>query len=265
MSRELTRIDEELQRVAADLSKGDFVAAAQAVRDGADALSDIPMTGEDYEEIEGLLVNACERMQTAPALVDVFPDGIQYVPGEERHTAALMGRLLQSVGQPGSGAGQQKSASTRDEFLARARAALQAGKESDARNELAVLGELYPQDGELYLETGMLFLDFGLADDAVAHLQKAAALLPDAGRVLNTLGVVLRRMRRYGESEQCFLRAVQEAGGDPHLFFNLGRLYLDTEQWSKAVECADKALALEPAFDVADKMRAFARRRLSLP
>ncbi|MDR1686409.1 MAG: tetratricopeptide repeat protein [Desulfovibrio sp.] len=266
MSQELTRIGEALQRVAADLKKGDFVAAARAVRNGANALSGIPMTGEAYGEIEGLLVNACDRMQSTPALVDIFPDGILYVPGQEQNLAMLMGRLLQSVGQRDNDNGrQEKRSSTRDEFLARARTALQAGKESDAHNEIAVLGELYPQDGELHLETGMLFLDFGLTADAVAHLHKAAALLPDAAGVLNTLGVILRRMRQFEESERYFLRAVQATGGDPHLFFNLGRLYLDTGQWRKAAECAEKALALDPAFDAADKMRAFAERRLSLP
>ncbi|MDR2604236.1 MAG: tetratricopeptide repeat protein [Desulfovibrio sp.] len=264
MSRELTRIGEALQRVAADLKKGDVITAAYAVRNGADALSGIPMTGEAYGEIEMLLVNACDRMQSSPALVDIFPEGILYVPGEEHNLSALMGRLLQSVEpQGGSNGGREKGPSTRDEFLTRARAALEAGKENDARNELAVLDELYPQDAELHLETGMLLLDFGLTAEAVAYLQKAAALLPAPARVLNTLGVTLRRMQRYGESEQYFLRAVQAEGGDPHLFFNLGRLYIDTGQWSKAAECAEKALALDPDFESAAKMRAFAERGLS--
>ncbi|MDR2123941.1 MAG: tetratricopeptide repeat protein [Desulfovibrio sp.] len=265
MSGELLLIDEALQKAAADLKKGDFVAAAHAVRNGADALTHIPMTGEAYCKIEMLLVNACDRMQSTPALTDIFPEGILYVPGEEQNLSALMGRLLQSAGQRDSNGGQEKSSSTRDEFLARARAALQAGKENDARNEIAVLAELYPQDGELYLETGMMFLDFALNDEAVAYLQKAATLLPETAGVLNTLGVTMRRMRRYEESEQFFLRAVRAASGDQNLFFNLGRLYLDTGQWRKAVECAEKALALEPSFSAADKMRAFAERRLSLP
>jgi tetratricopeptide (TPR) repeat protein len=268
MSQELTRIDEALQRVASDLRKGDFVAAAHAVRNGANALSDIPMTAEAYGEIERLLVNACDLMQSTPALVDTYPEGILYVPGQELHIATLMGRLLQSVEQMDNNSGggrQEKISSTRDEFLARARAALQAGKAGDARNELAVLDELYPRDGELHMETGMLFLDFGLTVDAVASLRKAAGLLPDPTRALNTLGVTLRKMRRFEESEQYFLRAVQTSGGDQHLFFNLGRLYLDTGRWREAVECAEKALALDPAFDAATKMRAFAESRLSPP
>ncbi|MDR2669441.1 MAG: tetratricopeptide repeat protein [Desulfovibrio sp.] len=266
MSQELTRIGESLQRVAADLKKGNFLAAAHAVRNGADALTGTPMTGETYGAIESLLVNACDRMQSTPALVDIFPDGILYVPGQEHNLSALMGRLLQSVEQQGNNGDngrQEKNSSTRDEFLARARAALQAGKENDARNELAVLDELYPQDGELHLETGILFLDFGLTDDAVAYLEKAAGLLPDSARVLNILGVTLRKVRRCEESERYFLRAVQASSGDPHLFFNLGRLYIDTGQWSKAVECAEKALALDPDFESAARMRAFAERGLS--
>jgi tetratricopeptide (TPR) repeat protein len=265
MSGELPLICEALQKVAADLKKDDFVAAAHAVRNGADALTHIPMTGAAYGEIEMLLVNACDRMQSTPALADIFPDGILYVPGEEHNLSALMGRLLHSAGQRDNNVGPEKSASTRDELLARARAALQAGNENDARNEIAVLADLYPQDGELYLETGTMFLDFALIDDAVAHLLKAAALLPDSAGVLNTLGVTLRRMRRYKESEQYFLRAVQAASGDQNLFFNLGRLYLDTGEWRKAAECAEKALTIDPSFSAAGKMRAFAERRLSLP
>jgi tetratricopeptide (TPR) repeat protein len=265
MSQELTRIGEALQKVASDLKEGDFAGAAHAVRNGADVLSGIPMTGEAYVEIERLLVNACDLMQSTPALADIYPDGIVYVPGQEQHLAELMGRLLQSVEQRDNNGGQEKRSSTQDEFLARARAALQAGKAADARNELAVLDELYPRDGELHLKTGMLFLDFELTAEAVAYLRKAAALLPDPACALNSLGVVLRRLRRFEESEQYFLRAVQASGGDQHLFFNLGRLYLDTSRWREALECAEKALALDPVFDAATKMRAFAESRLSLP
>jgi tetratricopeptide (TPR) repeat protein len=262
MSRESESIRKALQQVEKHLRKGDYAGAARAVRNGADALMDIPMTGDESEETERLLLAACDLVETDPELAAVFPDGVRYVPGQEQAVSELMGRLLDSPDHRHSDEERQPT-SDRTELISRARAALQAGEEDDARNDLSVLAELYPQDGELHLETGMLFLDFGLPSDAAPYLQKAETLLPGAARVLNALGMVMRRMKRYEESERYFTKAVEAETGDPHIFFNQGRLYLDLEEWNKVVECADKALSMDPKFEAAAKMRDFAGSRIS--
>ena len=57
-------------------------------------------------------------------------------------------------------------------------------------------------------QTGTLALDQGDADRAVADLEKAAQLLPEASEVQNHLGLAYQDVGRLGEAELAFRRAV---------------------------------------------------------
>ena len=49
---------------------------------------------------------------------------------------------------------------------------------------------------------------------------------------------------------------------DPNLYFNLGRLYLDSKRWTECMACAQAALNIEPSFTQASQMIAYCARML---
>ncbi|NCC60646.1 MAG: tetratricopeptide repeat protein, partial [Verrucomicrobiae bacterium] len=45
-------------------------------------------------------------------------------------------------------------------------------------------------------------------------------------------------------------------------YFNLGRVYLDMKMWKNAITAADRALAINPEFGEAKKMKLFATKQM---
>ncbi|MBA4358914.1 MAG: hypothetical protein C0405_14435, partial [Desulfovibrio sp.] len=49
---------------------------------------------------------------------------------------------------------------------------------------------------------------------------------------------------------------------DEYLYFNLGRLYFDWQRWDKTAEAAARAVGLNPDFQEAKKLLAYAQKKL---
>jgi Flp pilus assembly protein TadD len=146
--------------------------------------------------------------------------------------------------------------------FAKGKADLDAGDHTTARETFGTLANEFSEDADLITHVGEAFLQKGLYEDASLYLARASALLPQSAHVLNHLGIALRKMGRLDIAEQKFRAALALENKDPNLYFNLGRLYLDAQKWQACLECAQAALALEPAFSHASRMIAYCTRML---
>ena len=90
-------------------------------------------------------------------------------------------------------------------------------------------------------------------DDAIAECHKAIAVDPDFGNPYNDIGSYLIQMRRYDEAipwlEQAILAPRYEPRHFPH--FNLGRAYIAKGMLSRARECFNESLRIEPNYVLA--------------
>ena len=93
----------------------------------------------------------------------------------------------------------------------------------------------------------------GKIDQAIEQCKRAIEIDPDFGNPYNDIGAYLIEMRRYDEAIPWLERATEAKRYDPRHFpyFNLGRIYLAKEMYSRARENFENALRLEPRYQLA--------------
>ena len=114
---------------------------------------------------------------------------------------------------------------------------------------------------EAYTFRGWTYSFMGMLDEAIADCHRAIAVDPDFGNPYNDIGAYLIEKRQLDAAIEWLERATRakryESPAFPHL--NLGRVYEKKRNWEKAMECYQRALKINPQYDLAQ--RAFTRLR----
>lgn len=263
MSQELTNARRALSKVSTDLKKEQYISAATAVRDTARLFGRIPMMKSEQDEFINMLQTATDLLHYNSGITKIFPLTIKYVPGQEADLGDLMNELIETLQESSTEEAKKRHKAYQQEQLAKARMELEHDRFDEARGILKNLADLYSEDSDLAVEIGDHFMSAGLYEDAVYYLLIAAKLSTGSARVLNRLGIALRKLKRYDEAEIYFARALEQDKEDPNLYFNIGRLYLDQGFWDKAAMCGKRAVALAPDFAEAGKLVTYAERKLA--
>jgi Tfp pilus assembly protein PilF len=108
---------------------------------------------------------------------------------------------------------------------------------------------------EAHTFLGWTYSFMGRLDDAIEECHHAIETDPDFGNPYNDIGAYLIEKGQFDEAIPWFERAMKapryESPAFPHL--NLGRVYEKKSDWSKAIECYKRALALNPNYALAKK------------
>ncbi|TLY21862.1 MAG: tetratricopeptide repeat protein, partial [Nitrospirae bacterium] len=101
----------------------------------------------------------------------------------------------------------------------------------------------------------------GMLDEAIEDCQRAIAVDPDFGNPYNDIGAYLIEKGQLDDAIEWLEKATRakryESPAFPHL--NMGRVYEKKREWDKALECYQRALRINPKYDLAQ--RAFTRLR----
>lgn len=118
---------------------------------------------------------------------------------------------------------------------------------------------------EAHTFLGWTFHFQGKIDQAIEQCKRAIEIDPDFGNPYNDIGAYLIEMRRYDEAISWLERATEAKRYDPRHFpyFNLGRIYLAKEMYSRARENFENALRLEPRYQLAREALENLRRRVN--
>jgi Tfp pilus assembly protein PilF len=112
--------------------------------------------------------------------------------------------------------------------------------------------DLHPT-AEAHTFLGWTYHFQGRLEDAIAECRRAIDIDPEFGNPYNDIGSYLIQMRRYDEAipwlEQAILAPRYEPRHFPH--FNLGRAYLAKGMLSRARECFNESLRIEPNYVLA--------------
>jgi tetratricopeptide (TPR) repeat protein len=124
--------------------------------------------------------------------------------------------------------------------------------------------EAFPT-AEAHTFLGWTYSFQGDLDAAIAECKKAIAVEPDFGNPYNDIGAYLVEMGRYDEAIPWLEKATHarryEAPHYPH--FNLGRVYLAKEMYSRALEEFERALEMGPDHGPARQIVAALKRKLN--
>src|SRR5690606_7793484 len=99
----------------------------------------------------------------------------------------------------------------------------------------------------LALTTASIYRDSGRTDDAIAHLEKADAEMPDTAEIKYDLAMLYERQGRYDEFERLMRRIIELAPDNANAYNSLGYTFADRNvNLNEAEELLEQALELEP-------------------
>ena len=114
--------------------------------------------------------------------------------------------------------------------------------------------ELHPT-AEAHTFLGWTYHYQGKVDQAIDECKKAIRIDPTYGNPYNDIGAYLIEQGDHAEAipwlEQAIASQRYEAYHYP--WYNLGRVYVSQEVYSKARECFRKALEIEPSYTLAEE------------
>ena len=266
MSSELTRARQQLSNIRTLLKQEKIQMAAQALHDGLIAFLKHPLMKAEKQEFQRLIEDSTMYLAAAPKLKEVFPIALMYKEGEERELIKTLQDLLKELQQNVADEAQsllQALEEQKRKELEKGQLFLDTGQKSDAISVFNALLAKFSEDAELKNNIAERYLRAGMYEEAFKQLAEAIELSPENIRYYNSIGMALRKMGKFETAEKYFAKAVNVAGRDPHLFFNLGRVYVDWEKWDKCAKAAMMALKLDPNFTEAEKMLSFAKKRIA--
>ena len=141
----------------------------------------------------------------------------------------------------------------------RARDLFEKAHRAQMKGELDRAVELYKNSleihptAEAHTYLGWTYHDQGNAEAAIAECKRAIAIDPDFGNPYNDIGAYLIALGRYDEAIPWLERAVSAPRYGPRHYphFNLGRAYFAKNMLKRARECFQKALDVEPDYNLA--------------
>ena len=123
--------------------------------------------------------------------------------------------------------------------------------------------DLHPT-AEAYTFLGWTYRYQGKIEDAIAECKKAIQVDPEFGNPYNDIGAYLIEKGEYDQAIPWLERALQSRRYDTYHYphFNLGRLYMAKELYSKARVHLEQALKSSPEYAPAQEMLEKVRRKL---
>jgi Tfp pilus assembly protein PilF len=267
MSADINRARAQLSSTSMLLKQRKLLAAVMSVHDALNTFLHLQPTLLNAEKVEfqRLAERSIHLLNASPDMNKVSPLLLKYAPGAESELLAHLRTILEELQDSAV-----QEAKTQLEEMEHARqqlmddglSQLDGGNAQKAKRFFDQLLEQYGDDTELKVEISEEFLRRGEEEIAWEYLEKANMDNPDSVHLFNRMGKVLRRLQRYKEAEANFLKAMEKADMDEFLLFNLGRVYVDWQQWDKAIRSAEQALALNPGFKEARLMLGYAQKKI---
>jgi Tfp pilus assembly protein PilF len=158
-----------------------------------------------------------------------------------------------------------------DDVRKRAEELFESAYEAQMRGDLDAAIALYRMSltahptAEAHTFLGWTYSFQGRLQDAIAECRKAIAVDPDFGNPYNDIGAYFIEMGRYDEAIPWLEKATEAPRYEaPHFpRFNLGRVYVAKEMYSRALEEFQQALRLRPDYAAAQAVVEALRRKLN--
>lgn len=265
MSIEITKARKNLNSVSSLLKQDKILPAATAFLDGLTTYLKGNLLQNEKKEFLELLDRTLYLINNHPKIREVYPILMKFEQGNERE---LLENIRELINTLESGMTDNARLSLEELEKRKNQALTQAhnllGKKEVDKAD-AIFRKLireYEKDFELKIKIADLLINAEEYQKAIDYLKSAYQDNPKSIHIYNRLGMALRKLGRFEDSEKAYLQAVKIHSKDEYLHFNLGRLYIDMEQWTKAMKCAEMALKINPRFENAQKMLKFTRARV---
>lgn len=265
MSQDLIKARKLLASSGTSLKQEKVQSAAQSIHDAIILIFKNPLMKQEKEEFQNMIQQSLDSLAHNATFRKYYPLVIEYTPGKEKKLLATMKEIiseLDSLMQAEAQAHIETISARKQEAIEKGQKHIDAQEFDKAREVYDQLVREYPDDTDLVADIADRFMQAARYKDAFVYLEEALSNDPNAMHLYNRIGIALRKMKDFDTAEKYYLKALELSGKDEYLWFNVGRLYVDWGKWDKVVDAAEKAMAINPGFDQAGKMLAFAKKKM---
>ncbi len=268
MSQALSGARRQLVQVNSMLRQNNILPAVKSARAGVLIMLQHGLLKGEREEFAQLISDAAAHIGNNATVRKIFPLSLAYEQGHEREFLEVLDSLLEVLSEEALESAQvsfDAAQAAKRDALAKGQAELDQGRHQEARRTFSDLAAEHADDADLRVDIGERFLKAGLLDDATGHLESAADMGGCSAYGYNHLAISMRKLGRFDAAREYFNKALALDDQDSNIYFNLGRLYIDSQDWEKAMAAGQKALELDPEFVEARKLAAYAEKKLNPP
>jgi tetratricopeptide (TPR) repeat protein len=230
-----------------------------------------------FDPVKAVRITAAERLADVPEGYLEEYQRRALAAGLEEYEAAMryslhfssaghnLGNLYARLGDPAQAERYYRAAIEVDDLFFPAKLNLaillsSQGRNSEAEGLLRDVVRDYPEQYDAAYSLGLLLAEMNRLDEAVEFLGVAAAGMPNRGRVHYNYGLALQSRGRLDTAGAELRRAVQTEPENPDFLYALGEHYLRRGNAQRALEFADRTLAVAPGRQDARQLRAAALR-----
>ena len=124
----------------------------------------------------------------------------------------------------------------------------QTGRSGDALAPMQKAAALSPGDAEAHYNLGNALRDLGQLDDVVASYRRALEIRPDYAEAHNNLGNVLQDLGRLDDSLASYRRALEIKPDYADAHYNLGKALQDLGRFDDSLASCRRALEIKPDY-----------------
>ena len=266
MSVELTRARQNLNSVSSLLKRDKVLPAATAFHDGLVTYLKGNLLQNEKREFSDLLDKTLYLLNNHPKIREVYPILLSLEPGKEKELLENIRELINSLQSNLTDIAKlslEEMEKQKKQALASADSHLK-NKEIDKADAIfKKLVREHSKDFELKIDITDMLINAEEYHKAIDYLKMAYKDNPGSVHIYNRLGMALRKLGKFEDAEKAYMQAVRINSKDEYLHFNMGRLYIDMQDWQKAMNSAEKAIKINPDFEQARKMFSFTQNKLS--
>ncbi|MBQ4132572.1 MAG: tetratricopeptide repeat protein [Desulfovibrionaceae bacterium] len=267
MSADLSKIRRQLNDVKTMVRQERILPAVQYVSEALNIVRRASLIKNERSELEELLKNAVAWIADSKLVREKFPLSINYTPGKEEALSEVVQQLLEILHDEVSEQANESirlKEERRKKLLAESARLLEQGQTEKAADVHRQLSREFFGDYEILAEIGEQYLSHALYEEAYEYLAKALDANPEAIPLYNRVGIALRKLERYEAAEKYYRKALEIAGADVGLLFNLGRLYVEWRHWGKAEKVANMVVKIAPDMNEGNKLLAYVLKQRQL-
>ncbi|GAA5520733.1 tetratricopeptide repeat protein [Aliifodinibius salicampi] len=221
-----------LQEALDDSVRSVRVAAAGGLTEFS--ISDISFPLKDHFK------NALQEYRQYLQVTQYFPQGLMN-----------KGQFFEKRGKPEQAIMAYRDALKKDSLFNPARINLaylynQQGNNDEAEQLLKTVIEIDSEYGPAYYSLGLLVAEEQRLEKASSYFEEAARLMPGHARLHYNWAISLQQLERPEQAEQKYLEAIEIDPDHPDYRYGLCTLYIQQEQFQKALSHAQKLADLQP-------------------
>ena len=260
-----TRCKQKFISVSSLLKQNKIQAALTCVFEAVQEMMRANLLTGEKNDLRQFLQDSLYYLNNNQQLREIYPVVIEYHEGNEKQLLAQLKEIIDLLQEKLAREAKEQLAALerkKKKSLATAQDLLQKKSIDEAELIFKQLIEEFDKDFQLKIDISDILINAQHYKRAIKYLKLANEQQPNSVHVFNRLGMILRKLGKYEQSEKAYLQALKLDPDDEYLYFNVGRLYIDSQNWEKAAQMAQKAVNLNPQFKQAKKMLSFVQKKL---